>query len=99
MYISFPVLTEDLECFECSEFPREEDSMDEPLGPCPGWRNSSHQVQRYSKVQGAGSLYDGCLTIRILPSLQVVGQHGVNFKVGEVRFHREESHMQPAPNS
>jgi len=26
-----------LECFECSDFPREEYSEDEEMGTCPGW--------------------------------------------------------------
>ena len=25
-------------CYECSSFPPEEDSQDEPLGSCPGWK-------------------------------------------------------------
>ncbi len=27
----------ELECFECSDFPREEYSEDEEMGTCPGW--------------------------------------------------------------
>ena len=67
-----------LECFKCSDFPREEGSLDEPLGACPGWDHAG--LQRLSLEKGAGSLYDGCLTIRLRPSRRIVAQSAANFE-------------------
>ena len=47
-----------LQCYECSDFPRERGSQDESLGSCPGW-------QRPTIYYGLNSLYDGCMTVKL----------------------------------
>lgn len=47
-----------IRCFQCSQFPREEFSEDEYLGPCPAAVKS---VVKYP----ANSLYDGCLLLEL----------------------------------
>ena len=67
-------------CYECSSFPYEEDSLDEPLGPCPGWRRTPRQYG----VDGSGgsttgiSIYDGCMTI-VLSNASIVSQNAIVF--------------------
>ena len=70
-----------IECYECSDFPAEEDSQDESLGPCPGWKRpakkyGSGQSRREHKYT---TLYDGCMTI-VLTNGSVVSQNAVIFK-------------------
>ena len=67
-------------CYECSSFPYEEDSLDELLGPCPGWRRPPKQYG----VGGSGSntigssLYDGCMTI-VLSNASIISQNAIVF--------------------
>ena len=67
-------------CYECSSFPYEEDSLDELLGPCPGWRRPPKQYG----VGGSGSntigssIYDGCMTI-VLSNASIVSQNAIVF--------------------
>ena len=64
-------------CYECSNFPYEEGSLDEKLGPCPGWKREpkSYGVGGTNNTTGS-SLYDGCMTI-ILSNGAVVSQNAV----------------------
>ena len=59
-----------LQCYECSDFPREPESQDENLGPCPGW-------QRPAKYYGLTSLYDGCMTVKLAHNGTVLAQNAV----------------------
>ena len=64
-------------CYECSNFPYEDGSLDEKLGPCPGWKRApkSYGVGGANNTIGS-SLYDGCMTI-ILSNGAVVSQNAV----------------------
>ena len=64
-------------CYECSNFPYEDGSLDEKLGPCPGWKREpkSYGVSGTNNTFGS-SLYDGCMTI-ILSNGAVVSQNAV----------------------
>ena len=64
-------------CYECSNFPYEDGSLDEKLGPCPGWKREpkSYGVGGTNNTMGK-SLYDGCMTI-ILSNGAVVSQNAV----------------------
>ena len=59
-----------LQCYECSSFPREPGSQDEPLGPCPGWLQPA-------KYYGLSSLYDGCMTVKLANNGTVLAQNAV----------------------
>ena len=66
-------------CYECSNFPYEEDSLDELLGSCPGWRRSPKQYGVGSSgITTGSSLYDGCMTI-ILSNGSVISQNAIVF--------------------
>jgi len=59
-----------LQCYECSDFPREPGSQDEALGKCPGWK-------RPAKYFGLSSLYDGCMTVKLAYNGSVLAQNAV----------------------
>ena len=59
-----------LQCYECSDFPREPHSQDEPLGPCPGW-------QRKAIYYGLNSFYDACMTVKLKVNGTVISQNAV----------------------
>ena len=63
-------------CYECSSFPPEEDSQDEPLGPCPGWKREPKKYGVGSGGTAGHSLYDACMTI-VLSNGTVVSQNAV----------------------
>ncbi len=80
-----------LECFECSDFPREEYSEDEEMGTCPGWlrppRLTSatlwYKIKLLTRVFSyrtypETSIYDGCMTI-LLTNGTVVSQNAILF--------------------
>ena len=74
-----PKQQQGMACYECSNFPYEEGSLDELLGSCPGWRRSP---KKYG-VGGSGittgtTLYDGCMTI-ILSNGSVISQNAIVF--------------------
>lgn len=59
-----------LQCYECSDFPREPGSQDESLGACPGWL-------RPAKYYGLTTLYDGCMTVKLANNGTVLAQNAV----------------------
>ena len=66
-------------CYECSNFPYEEGSLDELLGSCPGWRRSPKKYGvGVSGITTGTSLYDGCMTI-ILSNGSVISQNAIVF--------------------
>ena len=69
-----------ISCYECSNFPYEEDSLDELLGPCPGWRRAPKQygVSRTGSNVVGSSIYDGCMTI-VLSNASVISQNAIVF--------------------
>ena len=58
LLVLLPKVGLSLQCYECSSFPREADSLDEQFGPCPGWR-------RPPKYYGLTSLYNACMTVKL----------------------------------
>ena len=65
-----PKKVDTLQCYECSDFPREPESQDETMGPCPGW-------QREATYYGLYSLYDGCMTVELKSNGTVIAQNAV----------------------
>ena len=63
------------ECFECNDIPREEESEDEDLGSCPGWNQRPKRYGDHESIKK--SLYDGCMTISLVPSGRIVAQNAV----------------------
>ena len=71
-----PSKSQDIACYECSSFPPEEDSQDEPLGSCPGWKREGKTYGVGSDGTTGNSLYDACMTI-VLSNGTVVSQNAV----------------------
>jgi len=65
-----PRKVDTLQCYECSDFPREPDSQDESLGSCPGW-------QRKAKYYGLSSLYNACMTVKLKGNGTIIAQNAV----------------------
>lgn len=59
-----------LQCYECSDFPREPGSQDESLGACPGWL-------RPARYYGLTTVYDGCMTVKLANNGTVLAQNAV----------------------
>lgn len=69
-------------CYECSNVPKERDSLDETLGRCPGWKRAAKAFGPGLPAQGnllVKSLYDGCMTV-VLYNGTIVSQNAVVFE-------------------
>ncbi len=70
--VLMPKVGQTLQCYECSDFPREVGSLDENFGPCPGWL-------RPPKYYGLSSLYDACMTVKLVNGT-ILAQNAVIYK-------------------
>ena len=59
-----------LDCYQCSAFPREPGSQDEPQEPCPGQNPLTYPED---------GLYDACMAIT-LANGTVVAQNAINYR-------------------